>query len=184
MIESSYSQEGQGNRVERLDFKPGERGKKGERPNFGPKARILDERYKAQLKPCPLASSETDRVPQCLKKPQNARPILVLALFVGFDQLRDFGTGSYRFDEDDVALVQKHAIGTVPLIAAAHQNAGHGLGLLVDLALDVIHIGQLRKICTGIRELAIVKLPVVQQDSGVRRGNLRSFVPSASFTSG
>jgi len=62
-------------------------------------------------------------------------------------------------------LVQEHAIGTVPLIAAAHQNAGYGLGLLVDLALNVINVGQLGKICPGVRELAVVKLAVVQQDS-------------------
>ena len=110
--------------------------------------------------------------------------ILVLTLLVGFDQLRDLGASSYGLDQDNMMLVQEHAIGTVPLIAAPHQNAGYGLGLLVDLTLDVVHIGQLGKIRTGVHQLAVVKLAVVQQHGRVGRGDLRAFLPFAAITSG
>ena len=36
----------------------------------------------------------------------------MLALLVGFDQLRDFGVCSHGLNQDDVTLIQEHAIGT------------------------------------------------------------------------
>ena len=72
--------------------------------------------------------------------------LLVFALFVGFDQLRHFGTGAYGLDEDNMALVQEHTVWAVPLIAPPNQDVGHGFGFLIHLALNVINVGQLGKL--------------------------------------
>jgi len=108
----------------------------------------------------------------------------VFRLLVGLDQLRHLGIRSHGLDQDDVMLIQKHSVGTVHFIAAPHQHAGHCLGFLVDLALDVVHVGQFGKIRTSIHQLAIVKLIIVEQDGRVGRSNLRSLSPFTPFTGG
>src|SRR5580700_10655309 len=106
----------------------------------------------------------------------------MLALFVGFDQLCDLRVRSHGLDQNDVTLVQKHSIRPVHVIPARHQHAAHCLRLLVDPALDVIHVRQLGKAGVGVRQLAVEKLIVVQRDRRVRRCDLRPFLPLAAVT--
>ena len=88
--------------------------------------------------------------------------------FVVGDQLGDFGIRADRLDQNVVVRVEEHAIRTVHLIAAPHQNVADGLGLLIHRTLDVIHIGQLRIRRARVGQLAKVNLIVVQQNRGVR----------------
>jgi hypothetical protein len=82
--------------------------------------------------------------PVCLKIKENR--LLVFALFVGFDQLRNFRTGAYGLDQDNMALVQEHAVWAVPFIAPANQDVGGGFGFLIHLALNVVNVCQFGKL--------------------------------------
>ena len=71
--------------------------------------------------------------------------MLVFGLLVGLNQLRYFRSSSHRLDQDDVALVQEHAVRTMPLVAASHKHTGDCFGFLIHLVLDVVNVGQLRE---------------------------------------
>ena len=106
----------------------------------------------------------------------------MLTLLVGFDQLGNFRASAHRFDQYYVAFVQEHAVWTVPLIAAPHEHTGDRFGLLIDRTLNVIHVGQLGKFVSRMHELAVVKLPRVEQDGRVGRRDFRSLMPVTPFT--
>ena len=92
---------------------------------------------------------------------------LVLVL-VGFDELSNFGTGSNRFDEYDVALVQQHTVRPMPFITTPHQSVGNRLGISIDLTLYVVHVRQLSKAGAAMDKLAVVNLPVIQQNCSIK----------------
>lgn len=109
--------------------------------------------------------------------------MLVFGLLVSLNQLRYFRSSSHRLDQDDVTLVQEHAVRTMPLVATAYKDTGNGFGFLIYLVLNVVNVGQFRKRGTGIDELSIVKLTVIKQYRGIRSGNFWALVTIPVFTS-
>src|SRR6267143_1935608 len=108
----------------------------------------------------------------------------LMLVLVGFDELSNFGTGSNRFDEYDVSLVQEHTVRPMPFITTPHQSVGNRLGIRIDLTLYVVHVCQLRKSGACIDQLAVVNLPVIQQNCSIRGRNLRPLPSMFSATGG
>src|SRR3979411_2990916 len=94
------------------------------------------------------------------------RKNLMLAL-VGFDELSNFGAGSNRFNEDNVPLVQEHTVRPMPFVTTPHKSICDRLSIGINLTLYVVHVGQLWKSGACIDELAVVNLPIIQQDCSI-----------------
>lgn len=99
---------------------------------------------------------------------------LLMLGFVFRDELRDFGVCSYGLDQNDVVSVEEHAIRSMHFIAAANQDAIDSLSFLINLALNVVNIGEFRVFGIGIGQLAEINLIVVEQNGSIGSGDFGS----------